>query len=172
MNFEGLYKTMNIEQPEYCTGSGIVLYLDNTELYFPDLEQDILYLFLECNGEVVKKYKNMLDFPKGAIDKGEYSLDCAIRETEEEIGFSINDYKLLESDIKEYYKMECGRGLIMYLAKINNDCVGNSKLTVNPKTKILEHSSYFWAPYQKNVKNLPRYLQKSLDWAHNILTNS
>lgn len=170
MNFEGLHKTMNIEQPEYCTGSGIIIYLDNTESYFPDLEQDILYLFLECNGEIIKKYKDMLDFPKGAIDEGEYSLDCAIRETEEEIGFSVNDYELVEKN-NQYCKMECGRGLIMYLAKINNNCVGNAKLTINPKTKILEHSSYFWAPYQVKVKNLPRYLQKSLDWAHNILTN-
>lgn len=162
---------MNIEQPEYCTGSGIIIFLDNTELSFPDLDQDILYLFLKCNGEIIKKYKNMLDFPKGAIDKGEFSLDCAIRETEEEIGYSVTDYELLENDSNSYHKMECGRGLIMYLAEINKDCIGNAKLTVNPKTQILEHNGYFWAPYQTKVQNLPKYLQKSLDWAHNILSN-
>jgi len=162
---------MNIEKPEYCTGSGIIIFLDNTESIFPDLSQDILYLFLECNGEIIKKYKNMLDFPKGAIDEGEYSLDCAIRETKEEIGYSVNDYELLKNDAKEYYKMECGKGLIMYLAQINKNCIGNAKLTMNPKTRILEHSGYFWAPYQQKVQNLPRYLQKSLDWAHNILSS-
>ena len=35
---------MNIEKPEYCTGSGIVIFLDNRENKFSDLEKDILYL--------------------------------------------------------------------------------------------------------------------------------
>ena len=162
---------MNIEKPEYCTGSGIVIFLDNREHKFSDLEKDILYLFLECNDEINVEYSNMLDFPKGAIDKGEFSLDCATRETEEEIGFSKNDYVLLEDENNNYYRCECGRGLIMYLAEINKDCIGNAKLKKNAKTNILEHSAYYWGPYQEKVENLPKYLQISLDWAHNILTN-
>ena len=154
---------------KYCTGSGIVIFLDNREKHFSDLQQDVLYLFLECNGEINPKYKNKLDFPKGAIDQGEYSLDCAIRETEEEIGFTKNDYNLLRDKNNNYYRFECGRGLIIYLAEIKKDHIGNAKLKRNPKTNILEHFGYHWSPYQSRVDNLPRYLQKSLDWAHSIL---
>jgi 8-oxo-dGTP pyrophosphatase MutT (NUDIX family) len=171
MNFKGLFKTMNIEKPEYCTGSGIIIYLDNRESIFTDLESDILYLFLGCNGEINKKYENMLDFPKGAIDKGEFSLDCAIRETEEEIGFTEEDYNILEDENNNTYRLECGRGLIMYIAEIKKDHIGRARLKKNPKTNILEHSSYHWSVYQENIVNLPNYLQNSLDWAHNILTN-
>jgi len=156
---------------KYCTGSGIVIYLDNRDKYFSDLREDILYLFLECNGEINARYKDKLDFPKGAIDKGEYSLDCAIRETEEEIGFRQDDYNFLKDKNNNHYRFECGRGLIMYIAEIKKDHVGNAKLKRNPKTNILEHSGYHWSPYQEKVQNLPRYLQKSLNWAHNILSN-
>tara|TARA_B100001059_G_scaffold193636_2_gene197487 strand:+ start:1091 stop:1609 length:519 start_codon:yes stop_codon:yes gene_type:complete len=171
MNFKGFYKNMISEKTEYCTGSGIIIYLDNREKTFSDLEQDILYLFLKCNDKINKKYTNMLDFPKGAVDKGEFSLDCAIRETEEEIGYRKNDYNLLEDKNNSYYRCECGKGLIMYLAEIKKDCIGKAKLCKNPKTKIYEHDDYYWAPYEERVLNLPRYLQKSLNWAHNILSN-
>ena len=162
---------MTLEKPEYCTGSGIIIYLDNRENFFPDLEQDILYLFLKCNDKISKKYANKLDFPKGAIDKGEFSLECAIRETQEEIGYSKNDYVLLEDEDKNYYRCESGKGLIMYIAEIKKDCIGKAKLCKNPKTEIYEHKEYYWAPYDERVSNLPRYLQKSLDWAHSILLN-
>ena len=80
---------------KYCTGSGIVIYLDNRDKYFSDLQEDILYLFLECNGEINPRYQDKLDFPKGTIDKGEYSLDCAIRETEEEINIFKDHYNIV-----------------------------------------------------------------------------
>ena len=54
MNFKGLFKTMDIEKPEYCTGSGIIIYLDNRESIFTDLKNDILYLFLGLGCKLIK----------------------------------------------------------------------------------------------------------------------
>lgn len=161
-----------LENPEYCSGSGIIIYFDNRDDIFKDLKKDILYLFLECNAEFDIKYLNKLDFPKGAIDEGEYSLDCAIRETEEEIGLKKEDYNFIKNKSGENFKCECGKGLIMYLAELKKDSIGNTILKINPKTNILEHSGFKWMSYSKNIENLPKYLQKSLDWAHSILENN
>ena len=70
-----------------CTGAGIICFFDNRGIkqrYVSGLDKDILYLCLET-------HDMSIDFPKGGRDFGEHPLDCATRETFEEINLSTDD---------------------------------------------------------------------------------
>ena len=57
-----------------------------------------------------------LDFPKGKADEGETDIECACRETGEEIGFNI---KPLIND-KHYIKMETIQGKFVKLFLVSD----------------------------------------------------
>ena len=151
-----------------CSGAGIVVYYDNRDNSVKGLENDILYLALVDN-------EDLYDFPKGGIDEGEYSFQCALRETYEEINLRISDFKRFygtESD----EGFPCGRGLIMFLGEIKRESIGNARIKMNLKTEDFEHKSCEWLSKEKIVSDtitinekeeykLPVYLQKCLAWA-------
>ena len=86
------------------TGAGFVIFFDNRSLIVKNMPKEILYFVL-----VDIKDKN--DFPKGAIDPYEDSLNCAIRETKEESNLVINKNYQLYKNIHKVF----GRGLSMYI---------------------------------------------------------
>ena len=151
-----------------CSGAGIVVYYDNRDSSIKGLENDILYLSLTDN-------EGFYDFPKGGIDEGEYSFQCALRETYEEINLRISDFKSFygtESD----EGFSCGRGLIMFIGEIKKESIGNTKIKMNLKTEHFEHKSCEWLTKDKLISEtividdkkefkLPLYLQKCLNWA-------
>lgn len=151
-----------------CSGAGIVVYYDNRDDSIKGLENDILYLSLTDN-------EGFYDFPKGGIDEGEYSFQCALRETYEEINLRISDFKRFygtESD----EGFPCGRGLIMFIGEIKKESIGNTKIKMNLKTEHFEHKSCEWLTKDKLISEtiliddkkefkLPLYLQKCLNWA-------
>lgn len=62
---------------------------------------------------------NVFDFPKGKIDQFENFLQCAIRETREEVGIDISPY-IVED---QYIRIETIRDKIVNLYILNN--IGN-----------------------------------------------
>ena len=151
-----------------CSGAGIVVYYDNWDSSIKGLENDILYLSLIDN-------EGLYDFPKGGIDEGEYSFQCALRETYEEINLRISDFKKFcgtESD----EGFPCGRGLIMFIGEIKKESLGNAKIKMNLKTENFEHKGYEWKTKDlllsetleidgKKEFKLPLYLHECLKWA-------
>tara|TARA_Y100000816_G_C25684047_1_gene362121 strand:+ start:81 stop:527 length:447 start_codon:yes stop_codon:yes gene_type:complete len=140
-----------------CSGAGIVVYYDNRDKNIEDLESDILYLTLVDN-------EGLYDFPKGGIDEGEYSFDCALRETDEEINLKYEDFsKFLCKESNEGF--QCGRGLIMFVGEIKKDSIYNTKRKRNEKTGNLEHIDDMWLNKNSCMENLPEYLKPCLEWA-------
>lgn len=145
------------------TGAGFVIFFDNRSLIVKDKPKEILYFVL-----VDGKDKN--DFPKGAIDPYEESLDCAVRETREESSLKINkNYQLYKNKNKIF-----SRGLSMYIGEyILNwsdldkkiDLNRSVKILPNDKTGIIEHKSFGWKTYDECYNKFPAYLKEVLDWA-------
>ncbi len=145
------------------SGAGFVIFFDNRSLIVENKPKEILYL-------VLVDTKNKNDFPKGAIDPFEDTLDCAIRETREESSLKINkNYILYENKNKIF-----NRGLSMYIGEyilnwpdIDNhiDLNRSVKILPNEKTGFLEHKSFDWKSYEECYEGFPSYLKEVLDWA-------
>jgi 8-oxo-dGTP pyrophosphatase MutT (NUDIX family) len=159
-------KEINME--EVCTGAGIVVYYDNRDEVVKGLPKDIVYLIL------VNK-KGYYDFPKGCIEFGEYSFDCALRETYEEINLDKKDFERFHGSL-EKDKFSCGRGLVMFIGKIKEESLYNTKIKKNEKTGNFEHIKFLWIAKDKIFSDtievegkkkckLPLYLQECLNWA-------
>lgn len=152
---------MNIEK---ITGAGIICYFDNTSNEIKDLTNDILFLVLE-------DYNGKYDFPKGCIDFGEYVYDCAVRETFEESNICEDDIaEFVVKDLENAYM--CGKGLVLFLAKLKVKSFTNVKIKKNPHTEIYEHKNFYFLAKDEVEKNLPVYLNKSIEWAYNIIKNN
>jgi 8-oxo-dGTP pyrophosphatase MutT (NUDIX family) len=150
-----------------CTGAGIIIFFDNRGIKqkkIEGLEENILYLFMR---DLDDKY----DFPKGSIDEGEFPLDCAIRETYEEINLKSDDYNFLNSEGKDFFskKNKNSHVLKMYVAEINVDSLHKPKLKKNPHTGIIEHKSFVLAKKEDKYDELLHYLKEPLDWAENLI---
>ena len=146
------------------SGAGIICYFDNTTNVIKDLEKDIVFLVLE-------DYKGKYDFPKGCIDFGEYVYDCAIRETFEESNISEDDIEeFIVQDLESAYM--CGKGLVLFLAKLKSRAFTNVKIKKNPHTEIFEHKNFYFLKKDEVEKNLPVYLNKSIEWAYNTIKNN
>ena len=146
------------------TGAGIICYFDNTTSLIKGLEKDIVFLVLE-------DHKGKYDFPKGCVDFGEYVYDCALRETFEESNISKNDIEeFTVNDIKNAHF--CGEGLVLFLAKIKLESFSNVKIKKNPHTEKFEHKNFYFLRKDEVKNNLPVYLNKSIDWAYNIIKNN
>lgn len=161
----------NLEE-NHCTGAGIIIFYDNRGIkqeLIEGLDKDVLYLFLEgLDG----KY----DFPKGQIDYGEYSLTCAIRETFEEINLNEKDYFLLDKTGKDFVSKKINKKgekhvLRMYIAELKKECLGKPALKMNPKTEIVEHESFVFAPRKEYEAKLLDYLIPTIKWADTIVLN-
>ena len=113
----------------------------------PDLRR-VLVLFQNGKG----------DLPKGAINPGETTLECAIRETFEEAGVIIDPQDIVSGVSCEY------EGVHIYVAV--KDC--KPYIMPNPKTGITEHEGYKWMTWREAERVIPRYLRHGIEYAKAI----
>ena len=144
---------------ENCTGAGIILFFDNRgviEPSIPGLQKDILFLFL-------MGFDGKYDFPKGSRDFGEYPLDCAMRETYEEINLKKDDYFFLVREGKDFTQREKNDHILkMYIAKIKKDSL--QKLKIQD-----EHDDFVLKTKDDCKDNLLDFLKDPLVWSNNII---
>ena len=159
---------MNLE----CTGAGIIIFFDNRGIKQPivkGLEKDILYLFLS-------DLNSNHDFPKGSIDFGEFPLDCAIRETFEEVNLSKSDYFIIEKVGKNFVSKkkkpeDKDHVLRIFIAEIKKDSLSVPKININPHTKIKEHKDFYFLRREDGEEKLLEYLKEPMKWCDNIVLN-
>ena len=155
-----------------CTGAGIIIFFDNRGIKQPiveGLDKDVLYLFLN-------NLNNRYDFPKGSVDFGEFPLDCAIRETFEEINLGKEDYFFIEKEGKDFISEKKNKDgnnhvLRMYIAELKRDRLSVPKININPHTKIKEHSDFSFSKRKVAEDLLLDYLKKPMEWCDNIVLN-
>jgi len=113
-------------------------------------------------------YKEMWDFPKGNIEKGEKQLDTATREIKEETGLTKLRF---ENNFKEkinfFYRKEgqtIFKEVIFYLAEL----VGDEEVKISE-----EHAGYKWCIYDKAMKTVTyNNAKKILEKANRFLEES
>ncbi len=110
----------------------VVFVYDGGVLVYKYIKGERRYLFLKGKGH--------LDLPKGHIERGETSLEAAIRETFEETGMRVSPDRYFKHRVYFWY-VEGGdkvkTELTMYLAKASNGA----------KVRVTEHSGYVWLTY-------------------------
>ena len=155
-----------------CTGAGIIIFFDNRGIKQPiveGLDKDVLYLFLN-------NLNNRYDFPKGSIDFGEFPLDCAIRETFEEINLNKDDYFFVNKEGKDFISEKKNKDnnnhvLRMYISELKRDKLSSPKININPHTKIKEHNDFYFLRRKEGEDLLLDYLKKPMEWCDNIVLN-
>lgn len=104
---------------------------------------------------LLMKHADRWDLPKGHVDPGETDLECALRELEEETGFSTEDIELdpkfrFVSQYKVKYKRTGGKPklkeLVIFLGRLMTD------KTIVPT----EHEGFRWFDWQP-----PHLIQKN-----------
>ena len=120
----------------------------------------------------MKGLDDFYDFPKGSIDEGEFPLDCAIRETYEEINLKETDYTFIDKTGKVFSKKTDNHVLKMYIAELNSNSLHKPMLKKNPHTGIIEHKSFALVKKQDKYESLLHYLKGPIDWAENIILES
>lgn len=139
-------------------GAGIIAYYDNRDGSIPDKKKEILYLILQT-------FENEYDFPKGAIDEGERSIYCALREADEEVN-------LKEEYIDFFIKRKLQSGLVMYIAKIKKEYFSKEKyykIKTNKVTGIKEHKDFMWITKEDALPDLLDYLKYFMIWAEDVI---
>ena len=138
---------------KYPPGAGIVC--------FKQFEKTYKTLALKIKG------KN--DIPKGIIDKGENSLEAAIRETYEEAGLTIKDYEFLkEKGTEKLVKIMSSNGNITcYVAIVRKN--SKPKIMMNPKHNIYEHESYEWLDKESMLKDCFPILSQIVEKAFSVV---
>jgi len=106
--------------------------------------KNILYLLLYRKAH--EHYKEMWDFPRGLIEKGETPEDDIRREVQEETG--ITDLKFLSGfreKVKWFYKKE---GMLIF-----KEATYYLAETKTKKVKLsFEHDDYKWCSYEEALK--------------------
>ena len=119
---------------------------------FPSGEIKFLGLIAPIEKRI--KRKGIYDIPKGKINPGETTLDCAKRECQEESGILVDDRQIIGYPYVE-------DGLWIYSGIVDSEpCI-----SPNPATGIIEHDGYDWLT-RDEILNL------SLDYLRNLIANS
>jgi len=105
----------------------------------------------------LEKHNGVLDIPKGAIDDGEFPLEAALRETQEEAGITRLDFKWGLDHI-------INAQLTCYVAMTDQDPV----ILKNPHSGIIEHVRASWVSWNHILANTDAYLIPCIEWAMSI----
>lgn len=104
-----------------------------------------------------------MDLPGGGVEDGESFESAAIRELNEEIGFTIALKSLML--VRDHWQQDGDRKLhgILYAVQLNSN---NLRVTLSD-----EHDAYYWLR-AKDILGLPQFHQESVGFAiaHGILS--
>lgn len=101
------------------------------------------------------------DIPKGGLEPGEFPLEAALRETQEEAGITdlSFDWGFVHTVTGE---------LTCYVAKTMQDPV----ILKNPHTGIIEHVRAQWVSWDEMLVNPIHYLVPCIEWARKIVQST
>lgn len=170
LNFDINNKYNINNYPERCSGSGFLLYFDNSSNIIKTLPKEMLYLTLtlydfrvprELSDDDIESYLESMkkkygqqtieyDIPKGRINTKYVKnyLENALKELNEETNLDINAIKDI-SKIKEIRY----RNLLIFAAEFNINEINKLKLKINRHTGKLEHSAIHFTTLDDIIRN-------------------
>jgi 8-oxo-dGTP pyrophosphatase MutT (NUDIX family) len=106
--------------------------------------------FLGLISPIEKRSKGdgIYDLPKGSLQPGESTLECAKRECFEESGIKIEDKDIIGYPVSN-------KNVTIYPALTTQEAV----ILPNPDSGIIEHDGYRWVSAQELFKNSPQWLK-------------
>lgn len=109
----------------------------------------------------LRAYANW-DFPKGQLDPGEIHQQAALRELEEETGYTLDDIRMIESLLNTPESVVHGSGkrkkTSTYFYAVLENFDKEPYLPINPDLGKPEHDEWRWV----SVTDLPDLLPKRL----------
>ena len=109
----------------------------------------------------LRAYSNW-DFPKGQLDQGETHKEAALRELEEETGYTPQDIQLVKSLIDHPESVTYGSGkrkkTATYFYAVLTNFEKEPYLPINPELGHPEHDEWTW----QSVENLKEITPKRL----------
>ena len=103
---------------------------------------------------------NIMDIPKGAIDPGEFPLEAALRETEEEAGITKLDFTWGVNHV-------ANGAMTCYVAQTSEE----PTIIANPHTGIIEHINASWVDWNYLEEHTYDFLKPCIQWAKGIVEN-
>tara|TARA_R110001583_G_scaffold7985_4_gene38879 strand:+ start:4609 stop:5070 length:462 start_codon:yes stop_codon:yes gene_type:complete len=133
--------------------------------YIRSIVKENKRISISCGIVVVKKFGNKwkplalingnkIDIPKGRAEKGESTLETAIRETYEESG--ISDLNFIWG--KESIKVQ---NMVVYLAATTQE----PEILPNPVTGRTEHDFWAWMDWEDIISRGSPKISHSVRWA-------
>jgi len=158
------YDIKNI--PINFSGTGFLLYFDNSTNLVEKLPKEKLYLTLtkydrrvpdwledhQINDFIKDKRGGEYDLPKGRINLKYESnyLNAALRELNEETNLDINAIK----DINNLKEINIDNRLLIFAAEFNISEMQNIKLRINKHSRKLEHSNIEFKTFSQITRNI------------------
>lgn len=100
------------------------------------------------------------DIPKGVMDFGETAIQTAIREAQEEAGYTITTNNIFAGPFKD--------GLLtIWMAQVYDDPI----ISANPHSGIIEHEGYSWMSPEELLSDSYNYLRPAIKWACKVISN-
>jgi len=113
------------------------------------IQNDELNILFTKRTQSVKHHKGQISFPGGRLEDGESLAQCALRETEEEIGLPANQVELWgqldETLVITYYRITPFVGLIPYPFEFTLQSTETERLIIVPVSKLLDSKAHSMA---------------------------
>ena len=106
------------------------------------------------------------DFPKGIVEPGEFPVEAAKREVEEETTLKDLNFRW-GYDYRETEPYSRGKVARYYIAETSESHVS---LPVNPDIGKPEHDEYRWVSYEKAASLVAPRVRSALEWAQETVT--
>lgn len=110
-------------------------------------KEDGLHILYQVRADTLRRQPGEISFPGGNMEEGELPLECAVRETHEEIGVPINDIHIISE--LNYINSYSNFTMYSFLGQIDEDVLAESKFSE------AEVKELFTVPLQFFIDNDP-----------------
>ena len=110
-------------------------------------KKDGLHILFHVRADTLKRQPGEIAFPGGKMEKGETPEECAVRETNEELGVPVDRINIISE--LNYIKSYSNFTMFVYLGSVDETVIENSRINRNEVKEI------FTVPLEFFINNKP-----------------